>query len=672
MNLRAISHIRQKLAGTRKKRTIHPLPGRETTTHVIPRDALRKLLVPDSEPELVIRNATCHDADPDKPMAIAIGGGRIQWIGPDTDADSRIRHATTVIDAGRSTMLPGMTDCHVHLTVGAERLDGLDVEAVRSPEQLQSVIRQYATDNPKRPVLHVYGLHYLDPPLINPETARQELDQLVPDRPLFIYAHDLHTGWVNTEALKQADMLRTMPPFPMEIVELNAQNNMQLDDTGIPTGELREPDAYFLVEGRLRTRYPVTMDRKLDCLENACRELARFGITSVHNMGLSLPEEDIEVTALLLELEHTGRLPVRVFQSCSVVPDEHMLADIALAADVRDLLANFRNKTLKLDTLQHRMASLLEQTVHRRNALERPEHSRTLHAVQRMIHDLHVHAHLNRLQHMTGQSSDKNRMRPMVHMETVKIFVDGVMEKDTAHRSGGSLKTGIPAFTEWELNEMVRTADALGLQVAAHCIGEGAVHMMLNAVEHARKANRELDEQRGHRIRHRVEHIELCLAEDIPRFAKLEIIASMQPFHQRPPVTLWHQKVDAAWWGMAFPWKKLVESGTTLVFGSDWPIVSCNCMDAIRHVREREPWQTGLENQALPMDRAISGFCEYPPIAVHREQVSGQLSVGMDADITLLNGTLHHKDHMPGEQVRVDTTICNGQITFTDPSANDR
>ncbi len=664
MNLRAAAHIRHTLAGKNLKQTIHPMPYRESRTHIIPRQAVRELLAAETPVNLLIRNGYLHNQDHDEPIALAIAQGRITWIGPDNQAHRYLHEDTTVIHAKGATLLPGMTDSHVHLTVGAERLDGLDVESIRSKEDLYTAIRTYADKNPDRPVLHVYGLHYMDPPLISGETARFELDKLISDRPLFVYAHDLHTGWVNTEALKQAEMLHPMPPFPLEIEELNAQGNMERDTQGIPTGELREPDAYFLVEGILRTRYPEPMNRRLDCLENACRELSRYGITSVHNMGLSLPEEDIEVTGLLLELEHTGRLPVRVFQSCSVVPDEHMLADIALAADVRDLMTELRAGRMKLKSLQHHLASLLQETVHRRNQLERPEHSRTLHKVQRIIHDMHVQAHLERLQHMNAEARDHHRMNPMVHMQTVKIFIDGVMEKDTAHRSGGVARAGVPAFNQAELDETVRTADALGLQVAAHCIGEGAVHMMLNAVERARSVNLKLDEQRGHRIRHRVEHIELCLAEDVPRFAALDVVASMQPFHQRPPVTLWHEKVDAAWWGMAFPWKKLVESGTTMVFGSDWPIVSCDCLEAVRHVRAREAWQTGLENQALSLETALAGFCANPPVAVHREQTAGRLETGMDADITVLNGRLHTDEETPAANLHVTTTICNGRIRF--------
>lgn len=671
MNLRAAAHIRHKLAGKSGKRAIHPMPHRESRTHIIPRQTMRELLAAETPVELLIRNGYRHDTHHDEPIAVATAKGRITWIGPDRDADRYIHKNTSVIDAKGATLLPGMTDSHVHLTVGAERLDGLDVESVRTKEELETAIRNYADTNPDRPVLHVYGLHYLDPPLIHRETAREELDRLVSERPLFIYAHDLHTGWVNTEALKQADMLRSMPPFPLEITELKAEDNVERDKEGMPTGELREPDAYFLVEGMLRTRYPEPMDRKLDCLENACRELSRYGITSVHNMGLSLPEEDVEVTGLLLELEHAGRLPIRVFQSCSVVPDEHMLADIALAADIRDLLAGLRAGRMELASLQHHLASLLQETVHRRNQLERPDHGRTLHKVQRMIHDMHVQAHLHRLHHMKAAVRDHHRLNPMVHMETVKIFIDGVMEKDTAHRSGGSTRTGVPAFSEAELNETVRTADALGLQVAAHCIGEGAVHMMLNAVEHARNANRELDEQRGHRIRHRVEHIELCLAEDVPRFAALNVVASMQPFHQRPPVTLWHEKVDAAWWGMAFPWKKLVESGADMVFGSDWPIVSCDCLEAVRHVRARKPWNAGLENQALPLETALDGFCANPPAAVHRDHTTGKLETGMDADITLLNGPLQHKDDTPAQNLAVRATICNGILRFEGKTPQD-
>jgi predicted amidohydrolase YtcJ len=191
--------------------------------------------------------------------------------------------------------------------------------------------------------------------------------------------------------------------------------------------------------------------------------------------------------------------------------------------------------------------------------------------------------------------------------------------------------------------------------------------MLLEAVASARDANAAVDDRRGHRVRHRIEHIELCLPKDIQRFVELEVIPSMQPFHERPPsrpLSLWFQKVPENEWETAFPWASLVETGAPLVFGSDWPIVSCDCLAAMRHAIARQPWREGLKNQGLGFADAAAGFCSNPAYAVNEENVAGRIEPGMVADLVILSGDIGPDGSQLTEDTKAVLTLCDGEIVY--------
>jgi len=457
---------------------------------------------------------------------VSLRDGVIQAVEP---AGAEV-DAEQVRDARGGLLLPGFTDSHVHLLVGAERLDGCDVGDVRDPAELELRIRRFAQANPDRPMLQVHGLNYLEPPLLDPARARARLDEIVKDRPLMVVAHDLHTVWANTRALEESGLLRAMPPYPREIVEIGAETGIGLDDQGLPGGELREPECYCLVEGAIRAIHPLKQEQKLASLRRAAAELNRHGITSVHNMGLAMPEEDIELLLLLLELEEKEELTIRVESSYSVVPDEHMLEDVHDAAEIRDRLRRYREGALTVSEMHRFLVGRLE-------ALAK---ARRLESKFVANHDevarIHVQPHLEGLEKRLREARSRTAAtRGMVTLDAVKLFLDGVVEKETAYRTDRPPQNGLPSFPPEDLEETVRIADRLGLQVRAHCIGDKSVSLMLDAISAARQANARPDERRGHRIRHRIEHVEMCRPEDLVRFQSEDAVASMQPFHERPP-----------------------------------------------------------------------------------------------------------------------------------------
>ncbi|TGR94851.1 amidohydrolase, partial [bacterium M00.F.Ca.ET.191.01.1.1] len=145
---------------------------------------------------------------------------------------------------------------------------------------------------------------------------------------------------------------------------------------------------------------------------------------------------------------------------------------------------------------------------------------------------------------------------------------DGVIEGYTAYLVDGYADrpdfTGEPLFTQAQFTEMAIEADRRGLQIAVHAIGDGAVRSVLNGYEAAVKANGPRD------ARHRVEHIEVIQPTDIPRFAALGAIASMQPAHPPGvmdfPLEPAKTRIGPYRWPLAYAWRTLKQAGAHVVF----------------------------------------------------------------------------------------------------------
>lgn len=631
---------------------------------------------PDASADLIVKNALLNDG---RRLDIAVAGNVITRVGPADEVAAVTGPKTRVMDAGGNSVSPGFVDSHLHLAVAMQRRGTLNVEDVTTAEDFFGRLREYAAKRADAPVLYVFGLHYFDPPIIPADTCRKTLDAIVDDRPLVVYAHDLHTVWGNTKAVEEAGLLHSMPPYPPLVEQLDLQQKIRVDDKGVPTGEVREPEVCYFLTGPLQARHPISVERQLDDLESVCRELAALGITGVHRMALAQPAEDLSFLLLLLELEQLGRLPIRVHSSFSSVADHNMLRDVTTGHAARNLLARARRQEITAAELHDGLVELLQGAGSNRHEKLKKKMSkggageshpladelvRLSEHIRHTVHHSHVASHASRANPHRKDSMPRHiNQRGKVHLDTLKIFMDGVIEKNTAYRLDKKPTRGIPEFRQEDLDALLAFADKLGIQVAAHCIGDGSVHSMLNAIAKARAANKDVDAKRGHKIHHRIEHIETCHQGDLPRFAREKVITSMQPLHERPPMTMWHKMVPKSEWDTAFAWKEVLEDGAVLVFGSDWPIVSCDVRKGIHHAVTREPWYEGARDQAVTLPEAIAAYTSAAAFTEYMKDVKGEIRPGMLADMVVLSGEI-------GELEKTDTslaivaTICDGEVVY--------
>ncbi|WP_118133498.1 amidohydrolase [Oceanicella sp. SM1341] len=260
---------------------------------------------------------------------------------------------------------------------------------------------------------------------------------------------------------------------------------------------------------------------------------------------------------------------------------------------------------------------------------------------------------------------------PRIASGTVKLFIDGVLDgwtalmaEDYADRPGWR---GEPRFEEARFHAIIAEADRRGLQVAVHAIGDRAVNMVLDGFEKARAANGPRDS------RHRVEHIEVALVSDIPRFAELGVIASVQPPHPPGqaglPLEPTLSRIGKARWPLAYPWAALRAAGAEMLFASDWPVSPVDPLAGVAAAMTREKWDDDQPDNRQTLLQALEGYTLAGAKAEFREHEKGRLAPGFLADIVVLDDDLEAADAEEFPEIRPVLTICDGAVTYVDEEA---
>jgi predicted amidohydrolase YtcJ len=253
-------------------------------------------------------------------QALAISGTRIDAVGTDAEILTRKQARTKVIDLQGRTVIPGISDSHVHMWFGGLELHGLNLSTPEGtitpddPEKFVAKIKAYAAERPNGKVLIVRADFSTTPP----STPTHELlDQAVSDRPLIVHHTAEHALLLNAKALALAGITDEPVADPAE------EKNIIRDASGHPSGLLLEA-AMAIMERVLLKLF--TEDEKLRFLRDASHHLNEYGITSVVNATGSLAE-----IQLYGALRDRGELTVRTRTSFGAVAVNHHLTPEFLA-----------------------------------------------------------------------------------------------------------------------------------------------------------------------------------------------------------------------------------------------------------------------------------------------------------------------------------------------------
>jgi predicted amidohydrolase YtcJ len=202
-----------------------------------------------------------------------------------------------------------------------------------------------------------------------------------------------------------------------------------------------------------------------------------------------------------------------------------------------------------------------------------------------------------------------------------------------------------------------------GFQPATHAIGDRGNRIILDAYQQA------LALVAPRNLRPRVEHCQILSPEDIPRFARLGVIASMQPTHATSDMPWAAARVGETRLAGAYAWHTLLASGAHVAFGSDAPVESIDPLWGMYAAVTRQDHAGQPPGGWRPAERvsvsdAIRGFTSGAAYAAHDEMRTGSIATGLRADLTLIDPNL--LTCLPGEilEARVVMTVVQGKIVY--------
>ncbi|MGB5511460.1 MAG: amidohydrolase [Woeseiaceae bacterium] len=248
----------------------------------------------------------------------------------------------------------------------------------------------------------------------------------------------------------------------------------------------------------------------------------------------------------------------------------------------------------------------------------------------------------------------------------IKLFADGALGSRGAALlepySDDAENRGLAFWTEDELNAFVAKANGMGFQVGIHAIGDRGNRMALDAFARAQGGERST-------LRNRVEHAQIIALDDIPRFAALGVIASMQPTHATSDKNMAEDRVGPERIRGGYAWRRLLDSGAVIASGSDFPVELSNPFHGLyaaisRQDRDGQPAGGWYPDQALTRIEALHSFTLAAAYAAHQEDRLGSLEPGKWADFIVIDRDYFEVPVDEIDDIRVLQTWVGGKRVF--------
>jgi predicted amidohydrolase YtcJ len=258
----------------------------------------------------------------------------------------------------------------------------------------------------------------------------------------------------------------------------------------------------------------------------------------------------------------------------------------------------------------------------------------------------------------------------MLRIGGLKGFADGSLGSTTALFFEPYLDApntrGLPGdemFPEGAMLKRVEEADAAGLQVMIHAIGDRANDAILSIYEQVSKEHGERDR------RFRIEHAQHLRAQDIPRFGRDHVVASMQPYHCIDDGRWAEKRIGPARAKGTYAFRALLDSGAVLAFGSDWsvapldPVLGIYAAATRRTLDGKNP-RGWVPEQKITVEEAARAYTVGSAFAEFAEAVKGTITPGKLADLVVLDRDIFKIDPVEIEKVRVRLTVMDGRVVY--------
>ena len=251
-------------------------------------------------------------------------------------------------------------------------------------------------------------------------------------------------------------------------------------------------------------------------------------------------------------------------------------------------------------------------------------------------------------------------------ISSVKLMVDGALgsrgaamvdpyEDDIENR-------GLPFWTQDELDGFVKKSNDMGFPVGIHAIGDLGNKQAFDAIEKAQGG-------KASPLRNRIEHAQVVRLEDIPRFGKLGVIASMQATHATSDMNMAEDRVGPERIKGAYAWRKVLDSGGIIANGSDFPVELANPMHGLyasvtRRSRAGLPEEGWYAGEALTREETLHSFTWAAAYAAHQEDRLGSLEPGKWADFIVVDRDYFEIPEDEIDDIEVLQTWVGGDLVY--------
>ncbi len=216
------------------------------------------------------------------------------------------------------------------------------------------------------------------------------------------------------------------------------------------------------------------------------------------------------------------------------------------------------------------------------------------------------------------------------------------------------------------MRERLMQADGAGLQLRVHAIGDRAISMILDIFADIERAHGYHDQ------RMTIEHAQHVAPQDFGRFARLHVIASMQPYHAIDDGRWVEARIGRERAGTSYAWRSFLDHGVTLAFGTDWDVAPLDPILGLyaavtRATLDGKNPQGWIPQQKITLAEAVEAYTLGSAFAEFQEKEKGSITPGKLADMVILSGDIFAMKPEAIRNVKVETTIVGGRIVYRGP-----
>jgi predicted amidohydrolase YtcJ len=532
-------------------------------------------------PDLVFVNCRIHTVDLTRPFAssIAVRGGRIVFVGSDSEVRALAGSATRVVDLKGNTVIPGLIDAHAHLLGLGTSLRRVNLVGTKSYDEVISRVVEWAKT--VKPGEWIVGRGWDQtrwPGAAFP--THEALSRAVPNNPVVLSRVDGHAILANAKAMQFAGVTAATPD--------PSGGRIMRSASGAPSGVFVD-NAEELIGRAIPESSP---EERRKAILAAIAECNRLGLVGIHDAG-----QDTATIRIYEDLAKEGNF-------------------------------NLRNYVM------------LSDPGNRTAALANPYIAR---GPQSALHD--------------GR----------LWIRAIKLYSDGALGSRgaalLAPYSDEPSNSGLLVSQPPHIAMMAELGLTRGFQVNVHAIGDRGNRIALDAFESALRTNPKAD----HRFR--IEHAQVINLDDIPRFARLGVIPSMQATHQTSDMRWAEARVGPQRIRGAYAWRALMNTGVIIANGTDFPVEEVNPLLTFHAAVTRQdpagnPPGGWFPNQKMTRQEALQSMTIWAAQAGFQESVMGSITAGKYADFVVLDRDIMQVPDAEILRARVLSTWIGGKPVY--------